>query len=323
MMEWYFLLTPFAVLAVLLLFGFVGCDELFGLEELRAYALEVEDDDPVINLRLRDSTATEANNEVGPPNGTYVLSPVPIDAGDPNWKSTEVQLQDRVLETGVSEDPKLLPTDPDSTHIRVRGAWVDFPSNWPTEVVDPLTEFTLEAIVFPEWNLEDLGKYYCLMQVARSNQFGFGIYAGPDSDAMEPPYTWQFWVGTPTGFQRFDTKKPYQDPNDPGPTLEEKVTYLAVTFSQSPSRAFLYMYYPDRDVGRTTYELVPVPYVPFEGRLTIGISAAIVGPLFPPITPTHVLYPFWGRIAEVAIYNKALQKKRILEHGKSVFYTQF
>jgi hypothetical protein len=319
MMDWYFLLTPIAVLAALLLFRFVGCNEIFDLEEtvLIDYYGAVQGDAPVINLRLQESPgATVANNEMGPPDGTYVLSPGPLDAGDPNWKSSAVEVP--VLQLGVTDEPRLLATDPNSTSIRVHAGWVNFPPNWPWANT-PLTEFTLEALVLPEWNLQDLGKYYCLMEVAPASQLGFGLFAGPDSDANSP-YTWQFWVGSglSTGFQRLNPK-PYSDPTDLGPTLAAQPTYLAVTFSQSQSQAFLYMFYTGRI--HTTYELEPpVPFVPVQGTLTIGIAGANAGPLFPPIPPSyHVLYPFWGRIAHVAIYNKVLEPGRILVHGMSAF----
>src|SRR5205823_2395219 len=130
--------------------------------------------------------------------------------------------------------------------------YVDVPANDPP--LNTLTEFTVEALVFPQWNLVfEPGNYYCVMELAEylpaagQKNAGFGLYAGPQTSDPNSPYAWQFWMGVgPTGFTRA-TEKPYvpNDPNDPnpGPTVQPEPTYLAVTYSQSQSQAFLYLYY--------------------------------------------------------------------------------
>jgi hypothetical protein len=121
-------------------------------------------------------------------------------------------------------------------------------------VLQDLTEFTLEALVYPDWDVGILGNYYCVLELAGlapgavQKNAGFGLYGGP-SDTQNPnsPYSWQAWMGNGSGFRRLEEKKPYtpDDPNNPnpGPTVEkDQSTYLAFTFSQSQVQAFLYLF---------------------------------------------------------------------------------
>jgi hypothetical protein len=333
MIEWYPLLVPLGVLAALMLFRFVGCDDLFGLDEIpeKDYPLHVKADAPVIYLRLQEAQLNSppvAKDEMEVKEGRYGRASSPLSAGDPNWSSTEVPVTE--LQLGVTDDPKLLATEAGATSVRVHGGEIIVAAHVAPRL-QSLTEFTLELLVCPEWDVVAAaarGKYYCVMELAaittpapgdplRKNA-GFGIYAGPDTDPTSP-YVWQFWVGTGQGgFQRLNPVQPYQDPQDPGPTVTTLPTYLAVTFSQPQGKAFLYSYYAGRNFSNTQYELVPLNYIPAIAELFIGLAEK--GPLFPPFPfSPDPLYPFKGRMAEVAIYDIVLEGKQILDHGMRAF----
>jgi hypothetical protein len=336
MTDWYLLLAPIASLAVLLLFRFVGCDGAsISDPDPNVYREAIEADAPVAYFRLRENAAdTPAKNEMGPPNGTFGLSPFPIPAGDPNWRSTEVAQPSFVLHV---TDPKLVQTDfsPDYSSVRFHGGFVEVPANVPP--LDSLTEFTLEVLLQPEWDVAfALGKYYCVLESAdfiaiagqpppQQKNAGFGIYAGPDNPSdLTSPYTWQFWMGVgPDGFERLFPKLPYPQPTgnpvpNPGPTVQPEPTYVAVTFSELQGKAFLHVYTPTRDIDYTTYELNPLPYVKASQQLFIGITPQ--GPLFPPFLGPTLLYPFQGLIGDIAIYDKVLDEHTLRNHVINAFY---
>jgi hypothetical protein len=110
----------------------------------------------------------------------------------------------------------------------------------------------------------------------------------------------------------------------PEPLVRAESTYLAVTFDDT--QAFLYVYTADGDIDLISHELVRPPYLrathpPGDISLRIGIaggSAALVPP-FP--GPPGLLYPFVGRMAEVAIYETVLDPGRIKSHIMASFNT--
>ena len=93
-------------------------------------------------------------------------------------------------------------------------------------------------------------------------------------------------------------------------------THLTVTYDGT--QAFLFMYVKDRDLNHVKYELNPVAYQPAAGvELFIGVTDSRIAlfPLFP--GPNHVIYPFIGRLEEIAIYATALDEMRIGSHAQT------
>jgi hypothetical protein len=331
MTDWYFLLAPIAVLAVLLLFRFVGCGFDPGGGE--NYLGTVKGDGPVAFFLLRETAgATVAKNEIGTPDGIIDPAPPPIDAGDPNWHSTGVAQPG--LDLGVT-DPLLIETDTSAANcaIRFRGGSVQVSASVPP--LNSLTEFTVEVMVYPDWDvISGLGKYYCVLESAdfvpvnaqppQQKNAGFGIYAGPDN-AGDPAsqYFWQVWLGVgEDGFERF-IPVPYVDVpgnpvSNPGPNVTAEPTYLAFTFSQSQGQAFLYVYTENRDIDYTTYPLNPLPYQQAANALSIGVTPQ--GPLYPPFLGATPLYPFEGLIGDVAIYDRVLDESTLRSHVIDAFY---
>ncbi len=334
MTQWYFLLAPLVVLAVMSLLRFRGCG--FHPSQADEYGVAVGNDSPVARFRLEDALgSTVAKNAAGSGDGAYGRAPSPLGAGQPTWHSAAVPVTSLTL---AINDPKLVlleHDDPYDFSIRVEGAFVTVPADVP--VLQDLTEFTLEALVYPDWDVGTLGNYYCVLELAGlapgaiQKSAGFGLYAGP-SDTQNPnsPYSWQAWMGNGSGFQRLEEKKPYtpDDPNNPnpGPTVEkDQATYLAFTFSKSQGQAFLYLFTQDRDLDYVAYELNPVAYVPVvAGTVTQGmhIGIAAQGPLFPP-APGAVppfLYPFIGQMCNVAVYNQVLTQDTLRHHATIAFF---
>jgi hypothetical protein len=330
-MESYLLLTPLAVLAVLLLFRFVGCDRVFGLETVPdpgEYNTRIFQDHPVAYFPLQEKAlvvggVTAAANLSGA-GGEYGLADSPLVPAHPTYLSPTVPVT--VLELGVNEQPILLESEPNDTAIRVNGGYVVAPAS--AIQLDAASGFTLEILMFPEWNLEDLGNFYCVMESSMRipafpphKNAGFAIYAGPD-DLADPnsPYHWQVWAGDGVDFARLNEVKPYNHPeSNPGPQVEAVTTYLAVTVTATQSTLFLYT--PDRDLNFLKYELAPpTNFTPATQHLYLGITGFDQGPLFPPFPgPPDFLYPFAGRMAHVAFYNKVLTEERLLVHGLAAF----
>ena len=250
MTHWYFVLAPLVVLAVMSLLRFRGCG--FHPSQADGYGTAVGDDSPVAWFRLEDAPgSTVAKNAAGSEDGAYGTAPSPLSAGQPTWHSPAVPATSLTL--GIN-DPDLVlleHEDPYDFSIRVEGAFVQVPADVPA--LQDLTEFTLEALVYPDWDAGTLGNYYCVLELAGlapgvpQKSAGFGLYAGP-SDTQNPnsPYSWQVWMGNGSGFQRLEEKKPYNPPDPanlgPGPCQKDQATYLAFTFSQSQGQAFLYLY---------------------------------------------------------------------------------
>jgi hypothetical protein len=318
-------LTPLAVLAVLLLVRFVGCNQLLDLDqtELVEYPPAVLADRPVSWWRLQEKPATTtvpggtAKDEMGNYDGAYYQAPAPLAIGDQLMTPAANPI---VLEIGVTG---LIATDGTLTSMRVQGAAVEVPF---APQLNP-AQFTLEMFAEPEWNINNAatwGKYYCVLESSDApaegsglrKSRGFAIYAGPDDPSTpNTPYRWQFWAGDGSTFRQL---KPVAQ-ND-GTLVTGAPTYIAVTFDGA--QYALWVYTQSSDVDMVKHVLASVPYVPATvGPLRIGLSGlrrALVGPA---PGPNRDLYPFSGRIQEVAIYDKALIEEHILSHLFGAFTT--
>ena len=327
MNEAYLWMTPIAVLAVLLLVRFVGCNQIFGLDDVHlglAYDVDLSADGPVVYWGLQEkSPPTQipggvVQSETGNFPDILFLPSSPL-TDDPQHLSPPAN--PLILELGA---PGLLggQFNTSNSSIRVQGGFVH--SAFAPDFNTP--QFTIEVLVFPEWDVTAQGRYYCVIEssevpagAGQSKRFGYALYAGPaDPATPQTPYRWQLWVGDATGFRQLKELVPVPNATNPGPVVEAAQTYLSATFDGS--QYFLYVFTPDRDVDAVRYELAPQSYAPnTSGDFSIGIA----GPrraLVPPFPgPNNVLYPFSGRVQEVAIYDHALKKERVTSHILSAF----
>lgn len=329
MPTWQLWLIPLAVGAVLVLFRFVGCQLVFPLDDVTfgPYPDEVMKDTPVAYWRMQETLANTTvpggtvRSETGAHDGVVRIAQAPLPDDPPSMSPEADPLR---VELGVT--PGLLAEDPASTCFRVQGGGVTVEQR--PELNTP--HFTLEAFLQPEWGLTDpqaLGRYYCVMESSdvvptgstASKRLGFALYAGPEDPANpNSPYRWQLWVGNGSAFVQVKELVPVPNAGKEAPLVVAAPTYVAATFDGA--QAFLWVYSADRDIEHVKYELQLPPYVPnTDGGLSIGLTGirrALVGP-FP--GPARFLYPFSGKIQEVAYYDKALPEPRIISHLMSAF----
>lgn len=329
MSTWQLWLTPVAVLAVLVLFRFVGCQLVFPLDDVTfgPYPEEVMKDAPVAYWRLQETTATTAvpggivSSDTGAHEGQLFLAQAPLPDDAPTLSPEADPLR---LEIGVT--PGLVALDAAATSFRMQGGLVGITQR--PELNTP--QFTIEAFVHPEWGVTDplkLGRYYCVAEStdgpvegsADSKRLGFALYAGPaDPATPDTPYRWQLWVGDGTGFVQLKELDPVPNPSREAPLVVSAPTYVAATYDGA--QAFLWVYSADRDIEHVKYELQLQPCVPnTEGALTIGMAGARRSLVAPFPGPSRFMYPFSGKIQEVAYYDKALAEPRIISHLMSAF----
>jgi prolipoprotein diacylglyceryltransferase len=314
---WSFLLAPPAVLAVLLLFHFVGCGFPgggLGDVTIKDYPDDVKSDNPVSYWRLQETDWTQpAKNEMGGPSGTYKQEIVPPNPPQSLGSPVNIQLKDTVVLGALG----LLQADPSATAMQVRGGSVHAPLG----AFDPSKTFTVEALVLPEWDMTNTGYFFTLIESLNqppAKPAGFGIYAGPDP-LHKDFYEWQVWVATSGGkFERLQVKGPLA-PGDNGPRINDDdipmplpanwSMYLALTYDGG-ANFVLSFYYPGRDMAKSNaYPLSP-PSSAYQPNKTHPLSVGI-GSRY-----SAIRFLLWGKIEEVAIYNGV---PRILSHGMNAF----
>jgi hypothetical protein len=323
MIDWYMLLVPVAVLAILLLFQFAGCAAMQGpLAFGDSYVDDVHGDGPVVYYRMQEeANATDANDLMGHVNGKYGVSPDPLN--DPAFLSFPIASPSLYM-----AQESVMPADQTERSVRFNGSFI---STQNQGVIGDLSVFSLDVLVRPEWDVQNERAFYCVIDLSNfvpglgapgpGRNAGFAVYAGPD-DPNNPtsPICWQLWVGIGARFAR-------ATPADgtPGPLVLPEDTYLAVQFG--PDTAALFSYTTHVDLNLVKFPLNRPPYVPAQDvnplnlALRVGISGANSG-LIPPLPgPPNFVYPFVGRIAEVAVYNKVLDEARMMSRVMEAFLT--
>ena len=307
----YLILTPLLVLAVVLLFGFVGCTS-FGASSSAAtgadYPSTIKKETSLVGYwRLGEPASTAiappppggiAKDEQGTHPGHYFhFQPAPgADTKRHSFSNPAV--------INLGQKPGLLEKEASETCVEFNGGWVDMGFD---AVLNP-PQFTLEAWVFPQLDGDPLGNFYCLCETGapatgKQKTEGFGLYAGP-GDPTNPtsPYEWQIWMGDGTNFTKVANSLP-----SPA-AVKSQLTYVVLTYDGS--NVLLFVYIPN-----TGQELSNNSVAPLQGKFT-GYKPATTGSLvvgagrnlFPavPGAAPKMLYAFHGKIQEVALYNKAL-----------------
>ncbi len=197
------------------------------------------------------------------------------------------------------------------------GGYVQVP--WADALNPP--QFTLEAWVSPDPAL-DPKYYYCLAestgpQVADQKNTGWGLYLGPD-DPNNPSgqLFWQVWMGDGTQFNRVGIIKSDFPKDSKGQVISPlRLTYLVLTFDGTQNLQ-LWLYYPEALQMLLTWDqmqalVIPNPPIIFhrndpstdgQGDFFIGTGSNLTLN-----TPSgDRLYPFKGKIQEVALYKRDL-----------------
>jgi hypothetical protein len=328
MIDWYMLLVPAAVFGVLSLFRFLGC---FGAHLsdilIQNYPQDVLFDNPVVYYRMHEFGLSIAHDETGHQDGQYAVSPSGglLSGSD---ASTYLSLPVPIPSIHLGA-PSVLPKDPGGSSVQFNGSQLF--SGLPA-----LPVFTVDALVHPEWDIVNERNFYGVIDYSSfvpglgapgpGRNAGFAIYAGPDNPLdLNSPICWQLWIGTgkDTGAGNVFTRAIPLD-GSPGPLVSPEDTYLAVQFDAT--QAFLWGYTVHADFNQVRFALSVPPYVPSASNTTlrIGISfsgTAVLIPPFPGPPGAFLIYPFVGRMAELAVYNSVLSEGRICSHIMNAFDT--
>jgi hypothetical protein len=175
------------------------------------------------------------------------------------------------------------------------------------------TTFSVEAWVLPEWSTSETDLFRCVVasrEDTGATKHGYILYAGPVLDpttfaTTDPAMHWQAWVGDGTTWRMLV-----------GPLVEVgQTTYLLLTFDgQDPGKPLtLDAINANTDMStyarfvRSNTDYSPNPEEAAK-PLYIGMGAPEI---LPPGSP---LFPFLGRLQEIAFYDKALTASEALDH---------
>jgi hypothetical protein len=315
MSDWYFLLIPLAVFVILLLFGFVGCQNILGLNDIvygADYPTTVESIPSgapaiVAYWRLGDPGPTTFKEEIGTiPGipGTFTTAPFAADGGRHSPQGAD---------TYTFQQAGLLSADSTAKCLETNGGFVTVPFN---AGFGNLATFTYMLWVSPEWDTTvATGNYYCLLEMGAppvnsttnktgKKSLGFGLYAGPGTGTPPNNFEFQVWVGDGSNFAVVPNLHPELANVE---TLDQdgnpNVYFVAVTFDGA--RVQLIVYRRGGDVNAVTATDQAVTYVANDGSADFLIGAG--RNLFPISgSPAPALYPFDGKIEEVSIFNTNL-----------------
>jgi hypothetical protein len=323
-------LIPLALLAIVLVLGFVGC----GLDESgtgNPPFTKYTDNTVLANAAvvaywpLSETADTDpAVDRKGGNNGKYVdattapsLYPWPAypiaNPPGPDIQSAAAPGTLALGQPGIVNGDLVQPANTDRTRcVVVNGAYVEVPFN---AAFNPPTSFTVEAWVRVDWAKSDPHAFRAVLDSRESagGQKGFALYAKAD-DGQPGVYHWEVVIGNGASGSAGLTLATSDDPpialNDP--SLPAGVTYyLAVTYDGPSQTLTLYV-----DGEQRAPKVSPATYVPNATQpLWIGAGLPFVPRRpQPPGTLASPLFPFVGAIQDVAVYNAALASDVILKH---------
>jgi hypothetical protein len=299
MIDWYMLLAPLSILAILLLFRFLGCKFTASDDPTTPpptyNEIIIEEADLVAYWRLGEPAGTgsgaQAKDEKAANPGAYATA---VLAEDPGQQSPAAP---GALNLGA---PGLIEGSP-ATSMQVNGGFVSVPFD--AALNPPKTPgFTVEAWVVAQWDSGETGFFRSVIdsQGDGGAPSGYSLYAGPDPlNAADPKYYWQAYVGTGTELRFVRSSFP---------VALDQITYLVLTYDGTTETLTLY----SADMEMDLNAMLTPP------QITVSYSQNLTAPLFigmgNPAGPSP-LWPFQGRIQEVAIYKKALDAATIEKHG--------
>jgi hypothetical protein len=300
MIDWHILVVPAAVLAVLLLFRFVGCG-FHGTASMvvQPYADDVLQDTPVVYYRMQENAgAVTADDEQGFLSGHYVVADgihtlVPILNGSDASTYRSLPIPVSSIQVAASS---VMPKDAGDRSVHFNGSFLSANGS-----LGDLSRFSVDALVHPEWDLANERNFYCVIDYSNfvqgqgppgpNRNAGFAVYAGPDNPFdLTSPICWQLWIGTGNEFARANPSK-----GGPGPLASAEDTYLAVQFNDK--QAFLWAFTTKADLDQVKFEVIRRPYLPATDpdaarlSLGVGISGSFAGLIAPFPSPQGFIYP--------------------------------
>jgi hypothetical protein len=319
MTYWEIVIAPLVVISLLVLYRFVGCQLVFGLDEYQpGPPPAVPPPGLAASWRLSEPTTTTsgdvAHEEWDRHSGTYqALSQSPEVAPDSApLPTTSLGSGAFVAPAGgfTAGVPGIIRTG-EETCVRFNGGFVRILDADPNaqDQLSPPASFSLVAWVWPEAPPPPGDKTYRAVITCRSDdgvsKRGYVIYAGPDDPtAANPVFSWQAWVGVGNAWRsvigavvRFD-----------------RPTGLVVTYNQALARLRLYDIVLDdtADIPDTLVpheqSLAPDSYLPADSTRPLYIGAGRTDANEPGSAPN---YWFLGLVQEVRVYNVELTDEEI------------
>ena len=300
MSEWYLVLTPLLLLPVFLLFHFVGCDALFGLDEvadIKKYQERVEAQSSLVAYwRLQEqNTDPQAHDQKMSHPGFYVpTAPTPAQGTSSQAATGNVwQFQPAVR----------APAPPgDTTSVDFEGGYIVIPSD------DSLksTSFTVEAWVKPgAWEMPFTHAAITLAELDNNGaiQRGFSVFGQWDAAAQK--HFWGATVGTGSAFVYIK-----------GAEINTSATgtYLALTYDGAQAVLYVASSFNQWDAKTTPVSVAYVPVTTNHFYIGANLLTLPAQPLPPAQPPPTADYPFIGQIQDVAFYNTALSEATIQDH---------
>jgi hypothetical protein len=308
-------LIPLSLLAIVLLFSFVGCGlDTSGLGNPAYTQYTTNTILPTAGLIAywplsEPAGATTAVDLKGGRNGTYVTAPAY--PSDPTHNSAAAPGTYQLAQPGIVPGDTVQPgNDPDvrTTCLEVNGGYVSVPFN---AALNPTKAqgFTLEAWVRVDWAATDPAAYRCVIasRDASSGDKGFALFATPDN-------LWEIWVGNGGGGPKGWTMATGEAVSF-GTTSYLAVTYDGTTLTLYVDGQVSLSGVKPPDPSRKNPQ--PASYAPTsKNALYIGTGEPEL-PLRPqaPGVEAGPLHPFVGEVQDVALYKGALDPiNDILKH---------
>jgi concanavalin A-like lectin/glucanase superfamily protein len=300
MSEWYLALTPLLLLPVFLLFHFVGCDALWGLDhvpEQKPYQERVEAESSLVaywRLQEQNNDPMAHDEKMSHP-GFYVATPMAPSRTMPSSQAATgavLQFQPAVRD----------PAPPaDTTSVDFQGGYIAIASDDSFKT----TSFTVEAWVKPgAWESPFAHAAITLAELDSGGTISRGFSLFGQWDSAKQKHIWGATVGTGTAFIYIE-----------GSEINTSTTgtYLALTYDGVQAVLYVASSFNQWD---TKTPPVTVGYAPVTANhFYIGSNALTLPPLeLPPSAPQPLDYPFIGQIQDVAFYRTALSEATIQDH---------
>ena len=300
MSAWLVALIPVAVLTTVFLFGFVGCTNEYGRIRFRSpgdgspgdgsgdggsrevptvtYADVVEADMPVAYWRLGEGGGQTGVDQIG----LDVAHPAGLHAGT-YYEGAALPLEtDSASAPGTLKlgAPGLITNDP-GTSVDFDGGYLEVPHEG---TLNP-AQFSLEAWVRPGWEQGDTSyRVVVASYLSDSSTVGFSLRKNTD-DFVEIAVgvvgeDWETLVGD-SSFQKG----------------KDETYHLVATYDGATLKLY--------EDGALSSQM------PLSGYVPAGSTPVVIGVGEPTLDK---LYPFKGRIQEVAIYDHALDENAVQTH---------
>jgi Concanavalin A-like lectin/glucanases superfamily len=297
------LAIPFALLAIVLLLCFVGCDFPLGQlpepKPFTEYSSKILAEPTLVAYwPLDEATGSVAADHKNNHDGEYLSRVFPA---DPVRRSAATPASGPVLnlgQDGLLEGDRVSPfdaTSPRTTSIEVNGGYVSVPFD-PALNPTQADGFTIEAWVRVEWSATDTVALRVVMvsfDTAGGGANGYALLASPDdTPGQEGQYNWQAQVGAGTSITVV---------NGPHVTFDA-TTHLVLTYDpNAPPGPTLTLFVDAQPHSvQTDYQAST------QSRLFIGAGA--------PFLP-EPRFPWVGRLQCIAVYTGALAHEQVNKHA--------